>query len=386
MVADDSADELGAVFVRPAPPMSEFIPDMSAVHGILYDGSKGKPNGFVASYGLFTGETNHRPGFGANLMSSKNPLMMLNPVYAASADSALGDEHYGFVWGSFDKDNVPGGIPYGKSLRQGEWNEVAGRYEPAASGQFSRIATAAEAFASATQTSKHGKPFGPLVGNPNMPDFAKMRVDAQGNMFWHPWEAPKWLKRPKGPARKAAINPIDARRAEARRAWDLEQSQLREQRAAVQAEQNARNAERERAAEAEAAVIRAGLTQGSSGFDVLGAEDALANQYIVVRVKRIDRAKLAAKLGGSKGQLASSALQVVNTMPKAVLDAALPIAKTKATDYGIDVDFSVSDVPPKLRQRAFSEFWPGLGIGIVLGGLGLAIVKGIGKLLPAKVG
>jgi hypothetical protein len=118
-----------------------------------------------------------------------------------------------------------------------------------------------------------------------------------------------------------------------------------------------------------------------SGFDMLGAEDALANQYIVVRVKHIDQTKLAGKLGGSKGQLASSALTVVNTMPKAVLDAVVPIAKTKALDYGIDAEVTVSDVPPKLRARAFSEFWPGLLGGIVLGGFSLAIVKGFGKLI-----
>jgi len=123
-----------------------------------------------------------------------------------------------------------------------------------------------------------------------------------------------------------------------------------------------------------------------SGFDVLGAEDALANQYIVVRVKRIDRAKLAAAIGGSKGQLASSAMQVVNTAPKAVLDAVLPIAKTKALAYGVDADITVSDVPPKLRTRALSEFWVGLLGGTVLGASGLLIVKLFSKLLPAKAG
>jgi hypothetical protein len=123
-----------------------------------------------------------------------------------------------------------------------------------------------------------------------------------------------------------------------------------------------------------------------SGYDVLGAEDALANQYIVVRVKRIDRNKLAAAIGGSKGQLASSAMQVVNTMPKAIIDAALPIAKSKALNYGIDVDIAATDVPSNLRKRAFSEFWPGLGIGIVLGGFSLGIAKLIGKMLPAKAG
>jgi hypothetical protein len=219
-----------------------------------------------------------------------------------------------------------------------------------------------------------------------MPDFAKMRVDAQGNMFWHPFEAPKWLKRPAGPRRRAGKS-IDQQRVEARRTWEIEQAKLRAERAAVQAAQDARNAEAERRATEEATAARAELARPTpNGFDVLGAEDALANQYIVVRVKRIDRAKLAAAIGGSKGQLASSAMQAVSAAPKAILDAALPIAKTQAAKYGIDADVTVSDVPPNLRQRAFSEFWPGLGIGIVLGGLGLAIVKGISKLLPAKAG
>ena len=52
-----------------------------------------------------------------------------------------------------------------------------------------------------------------------------------------------------------------------------------------------------------------------------------------------------------------------------------------ATEYGIDADITVADVPPNLRRRAFSEFWPGLGIGIVLGGFSLGIAKVIGKLV-----
>jgi hypothetical protein len=127
------------------------------------------------------------------------------------------------------------------------------------------------------------------------------------------------------------------------------------------------------------------VEESECGFDVLGADDALANQYIIVRIKRIDQAKLAGKIGGSQGQLASSALTIVNTMPKAILDAALPIAKTKALDYGIDADITVTDVPPKLRARAFSEFWPGLGVGVVLGVFSFAIVKLFGKLIgPAR--
>jgi hypothetical protein len=126
--------------------------------------------------------------------------------------------------------------------------------------------------------------------------------------------------------------------------------------------------------------------ESDCGFDVLGAEDALANQYIVVRIKHIDQQKLAAKIGGSSGQLASSALTIVNTAPKAILDAAVPIGLSKAKDYGIDAEVTVSDVPPKMKARAFSEFWPGVIAGTVLGASLLLIAKLIGKLIPARAG
>jgi hypothetical protein len=387
MGVDDQADFVGAAFLRQPPPMSTFIPDMRAVQGVPYDGSRGKPNGFVGSYGLFTGATNRSRGGVENLTQTDNLLMTLNPVYAFSADSALGDEHYGFVWGSFDKEAVPGGIPYGGRLQENKWNEIFGRYEPGASGDFNRVATPAEAFASATRMSKHDKPFGPLVGNPMMLEFSKLRVDAQGNMFWHPLEVPKWAKRGARVVRRPTKT-IDQQRVESRRTWEAEQAKLKTQRAAAQAAQDAANAMAERAATDNAMSARQALAHGEAenGFDVLGAEDALANQYIIVRVKRIDQAKLAGKIGGSQGQLASSALTIVNTMPRAALDAALPIAKTKALEYGIDADVTVSDVPPSLRARAFSEFWPGLGIGVVLGGFSLGIIKLLGKLVSPRAG
>jgi len=114
------------------------------------------------------------------------------------------------------------------------------------------------------------------------------------------------------------------------------------------------------------------------GLDILGA--TLADQYIVLRVKRIDRDRLKAKLAGSTGSLASSAVTMVDASAAAALDVALPIAVGKAKDYGIELEASHSDVPPKMRSRALSEFWPGLLVGAVLGGSSLAIVKLVGRI------
>lgn len=120
-----------------------------------------------------------------------------------------------------------------------------------------------------------------------------------------------------------------------------------------------------------------------SGFDYLGA-DGLAGQYIVVHVKNVDTNKLRSKLGGSKGQLASSALTFVDAAPKAALDAAIPFLVGKAKDYGVTAEVSTVSAPPG-TSRALSEFWPGLGIGVVLGGSLLGIYKlvsfGVGRLI-----
>jgi hypothetical protein len=114
------------------------------------------------------------------------------------------------------------------------------------------------------------------------------------------------------------------------------------------------------------------------GFDILGA--TLADQYIVLRVKNIDRARLKAKLGGSTGQLASSVVTMVDVSAKAALDAALPVAVSKARDYGIELEAYASNVPPNMSKRSISEFWPGLLLGGVLGGSGLLIATLVGKL------
>ena len=86
---------------------------------------------------------------------------------------------------------------------------------------------------------------------------------------------------------------------------------------------------------------------------------ALSDQYLVVRIKKVDADKLRAKVGG--GAAIAAALAVVNTAPKAVLDVAAPYLAGVAKDYGIDADVTHADFPPAAGKT--SEFWPGMGVG-----------------------
>ena len=114
------------------------------------------------------------------------------------------------------------------------------------------------------------------------------------------------------------------------------------------------------------------------GFDSLGAADALSNQYIVLRIRSIDREKLKSRLG-SKGALAGAGLSFVDAAPKAALDAVAPFIPKAAKDYGVDLEVIVTDKSPGAGRSA-SEFWPGLLMGGVVGGSGLLIVKLIARL------
>ena len=121
------------------------------------------------------------------------------------------------------------------------------------------------------------------------------------------------------------------------------------------------------------------------GLDLLGAADAFSGQYITFRIKSIDRDRLRDALGGKVGAIASGALSVVDSSPKAVLDIASPLIKNEAKNYGVDTDIIVSNVPPtKGGPRALSEFWPGIIAGTILGASGLLIYKGIQRLLERK--
>lgn len=124
------------------------------------------------------------------------------------------------------------------------------------------------------------------------------------------------------------------------------------------------------------------------GLDLLGAADALSDQYITFRVKSVDRDKLKEKLGGRTGKLAKAGLTFVDIAPKAALDLVVPIVKNEAKSYGVDTEIVVSNVPPSKGGRAISEFFPGVVVGIGVGASGLLIIKALAglihKALPAR--
>jgi hypothetical protein len=117
------------------------------------------------------------------------------------------------------------------------------------------------------------------------------------------------------------------------------------------------------------------------GLDLLGAEvTSLSHSFITLRVKSIDTEKLKNKLGGSTGSIASNAMPLLNSAPKAVLDMAMPFVVKTAKGYGVDLETVVSDVPPSKGGRPLSEFFPGVVVGMGLGVASFGLVKLIARL------
>jgi len=120
------------------------------------------------------------------------------------------------------------------------------------------------------------------------------------------------------------------------------------------------------------------------GLDLLGVvSTSLASQNINVHVKSIDADKLKSALSGSTGTFAAAGLHFVDAAPKAALDALVPVIKSTAKKYGVDADITVSTAKPP-GARAYSEFWPGLLVGGIIGGSGLLIWK-LASMLITRV-
>lgn len=122
------------------------------------------------------------------------------------------------------------------------------------------------------------------------------------------------------------------------------------------------------------------------GSDLIGA-DGLQNQYVLLRVKNIDKNALQRKIKELPGappspseqalmaSLAGTAVSVVDRIPKAVLDLAVPfLIKMLKDDYGIDAQITVSEVPQNMKVRERSEFFPGAAVGAVVGALLTSLV------------
>lgn len=119
-------------------------------------------------------------------------------------------------------------------------------------------------------------------------------------------------------------------------------------------------------------------------YDLLGAE-GLADQYVTLRVVRIDQAKLREKIGGKSGWLASLGVGIADAVPGAAIDAALPVVVSRLhNDYGVDVEASRTTAPPHAGKHRRSEFWPGLIVGAGVGGGSLLIWKKLIAPLVAR--
>lgn len=219
------------VELPPPPPMDTFISDMEAVGGILYDGSKGTPDGYVGSYGLMTRTT--------DIDSGVPDTLGIDPVF-----------HYGFVFGRYDADGVEKGIRWGSNLPSGVWNHVKGRWILGAfredafvhkSGGLAQV-DAATALTSIRVSNPKGVSYGPLIGNPAMPNFKGMRVDGSGRMFWLPQEAPDWLTYPLKQAAALTAQKEKAAAEAAAKAEALQRAKDAADAAAAQAQQEAANA------------------------------------------------------------------------------------------------------------------------------------------------
>ena len=107
-------------------------------------------------------------------------------------------------------------------------------------------------------------------------------------------------------------------------------------------------------------------------LDLLGAK-GLGSKYVTLRIQQIDGDKLRRKLGGVIGEAVSAALPLAAWQPELALRTALPPLVNKVKDdYGVDLEYTVSGVPPPkgATQRSFGS---GLFAGLALAGAGWAL-------------
>jgi hypothetical protein len=239
----DSPMDTGAP-LPPAPDLSYQEQDGAAAGGIMYRGEKGQPDGYCGSLGLMTKST--------------------DSYTIGSTPGIDGTDHFGYVWGKFHDNEVPNGIAFGDDLKSGQWNHVRGRHSGA--GDYWNGVALPEAVASNAKNSPQGKPYGPLVGNPGMPDFAHMRVDYGGNMFWYPQEAPDWVTFPLKQAAALTAQAAAKAQADAAAAAAQAQATAQAQQQAAQAAQDAQNALAESAATS-AANVQATQTAAQQAQD-----------------------------------------------------------------------------------------------------------------------
>lgn len=277
-------------------PIDQHIADYTQVPAILYDGSKGTPDGYVGSVGLFTRSTD----------------------VGCEPDTAQieGNAHFGYVWGRYDKsDPANGGIGWGSHLQQNAWNHVHGRFwlgddswhevvDPSEAFQSSRKqvdlglpGTHASGYQTGGQygTAYSAQNYGPLVGNPAIAAFKGMRVDDAGNMFWLANEAPDWLTWPLKQAAALTKAAADKAQRDADAAAAAANAKAQADAAAAQAAQDAQNAldEANASSQARQAGSAAEGAAAQADADAAAAAAASAQQDVAERQFALEQARAA---------------------------------------------------------------------------------------------
>ena len=107
-------------------------------------------------------------------------------------------------------------------------------------------------------------------------------------------------------------------------------------------------------------------------LDLLGAE-GLSGQYVVLRVRSVDRQKLGRAVGG--GALAAAlpaALALLDLAPGQLLPLLAPAAVSEVKSrFGVDLEYQITDAPPA-KGPAHKK---GGGAGAVLLGVALGAVS-----------
>lgn len=115
-------------------------------------------------------------------------------------------------------------------------------------------------------------------------------------------------------------------------------------------------------------------------LDLLGA-DGLDSQFVVLRIKNIDKDRLKRQIGGNAGAAAPLALALIDLAPRPALEGVAPlVAKWVRDKYGVELEYAVTDAPPERGGPTGSGFRGGVLAGVGLTGIGWVVWQFVQKL------
>lgn len=160
----------------PAPPLNTTIQVVPS-DGVVYDGSKGMPPYCVASYNYWKGTPPEDTGFvwGFDKIAFPNSGNPPRWIKVTGKRGVKADTDAGSVVLNILTAGAYGGVQAAASKDNWNWQDVG-------AGDLPDPAAASAAAG-----------YGPLIGNPSMPDFNNLRYAvADKKWFWYPTEAPDW--------------------------------------------------------------------------------------------------------------------------------------------------------------------------------------------------